>query len=145
MLQHFWAERSALAPEDWRIHFLVRLDGRVIGTQRLSAHDFGVIREVDTGSWIGQRYQGQGIGTEMRAAVVLFAFDHLGATAARSGAFSDNPYRLDGTETLARRGRPVEQIRLLVTPETLVRPGWTVEVGGYGEDCRALLAGISRG
>jgi len=30
MLQHFWAERAALAPEDWRIHFLIRLAGRVI-------------------------------------------------------------------------------------------------------------------
>jgi RimJ/RimL family protein N-acetyltransferase len=155
MLQHFWAERAALAPEDWRIHFLVRLDGRVIGTQRLAAHDFAVTREVDTGSWIGRRYQGRGIGTEMRAAVVLFAFDHLGATAARSAAFPDNPssygvsrrlgYRRDGTETLARRGRPVEQIRLLVMPSTLVRPEWTLAVEGYGEECRALLGGISRG
>ncbi len=155
MLQHHWAERAALAAEQWSIHFLVRLDGRVIGTQGLAAHDFAVTREVYTGSWIGQRHQGRGIGTEMRAAVVLFAFDHLGATAARSGAFPDNPascgvsrrlgYRRDGTETLARRGRPVEQIRLLVTPSTAVRPEWTLAVTGYGEECRALLGGISPG
>jgi hypothetical protein len=91
----------------------------------------------------------------MRAAVVLFAFDHLGATAARSGAFPDNPssygvsrrlgYRRDGTETLARRGLRVEEIRLLVTPPTLVRPEWTLAVEGFGEECRALLGGISPG
>ena len=79
MLQHFWAERAALAPERWSIHFLVRLDGRVIGTQRLGTHDFAVTREVGTGSWIGLRHQREGLGTEMRAAVLLFAFDHLGA------------------------------------------------------------------
>ena len=40
----------------------------MIGTQKLGARDFAITREVDTGSWIGLRHQGQGIGTEMRAA-----------------------------------------------------------------------------
>ena len=155
VLQFFWSQRAALAPERWSIHFLVRLDGRVIGTQRLGAHDFAVTREVGTGSWIGLRHQGRGIGTEMRAAVVLFAFDHLGAQAARSAANSENPrslgvsrrlgYRRDGTETVVRRGRRTEDVRLVVTPSTLVRPPWTLGVDGYTEECRALLGGISRG
>jgi RimJ/RimL family protein N-acetyltransferase len=155
MLQHFWAERAALAPERWSIHFLVRLDGRVIGTQRLGADGFAVTREVGTGSWIGRRYQRQGIGTEMRAAVLLFAFDHLGAQAARSSANTENPaslgvarrldYRRDGTETLVRRGRRTEDVRLVVTPSTLLRPSWSLGVEGYTEECRALLGGISRG
>jgi RimJ/RimL family protein N-acetyltransferase len=54
-------------------------------------------------------------------------------------------YRRDGAETVARRGRPVEHVRLVVTPSTLVRPEWTLEVTGYTEECRALLGGISRG
>jgi RimJ/RimL family protein N-acetyltransferase len=155
MLQFFWSERAALAPERWSVHFLIRLDGRVIGTQRLGARDFAVTREVDSGSWIGLRHQGQGIGTEMRAAAALFAFDHLGALTARSSAFADNApshgvsrrlgYRRDGNETIARRGKPVEHVRLVVTPETLVRPAWRLEVTGYDERCRALLGGISPG
>ncbi len=154
MLQFFWSERAALAPERWAIHFLVRLDGRVIGTQKLAAHEFATTREVNTGSWIGLRHQRRGLGTEMRAAVVLFAFDHLGAVTARSSAFVDNPashgvarrlgYRRDGSETSARRGVPVEHVRLVVTPDTLVRPAWTLAVAGY-EDCRPLLGGISPG
>ncbi|MBY8854139.1 GNAT family N-acetyltransferase, partial [Saccharothrix sp. MB29] len=56
---------------------------------RPPAH-FPVLREVDTGSWLGLEHQGKGCGTEMRAAVLLFAFDHLGALAARSSAFDDN-------------------------------------------------------
>jgi RimJ/RimL family protein N-acetyltransferase len=155
VLQYYWSERAALTPERWPIHFLVRLDGRVIGTQSLGAREFAITREVYTGSWIGLRHQGQGIGTEMRAAVLLFAFDHLGAEAARSAANAENPrslgvsrhlgYRPDGTETVVRRGRRTEDVRLVVTAPTLVRPGWTLDVAGYGEECRALLGGISRG
>ena len=155
ILQYYWGERAALAPQRWSVHFLVRLDGRVIGTQKLAAGDFAITREVHTGSWIGLRHQGQGIGTEMRAAVVLFAFDHLGAQLARSAANAENPrslgvsrrlgYRRDGTETVVRRGRRTEDVRLVVTPPTLVRPPWTLEVAGYTEECRALLGGISRG
>ena len=154
-LQYFWSQRAALTPERWSINFLARADGRVIGTQKLGARDFTITREVDTGSWIGLRHQGRGIGTEMRAAVVLFAFDHLGARTARSSAFADNArshgvsrrlgYRRDGTETLARRGLPVEHVRLVVTPSTLVRPPWSLGVEGYTAACRALLGGISPG
>ena len=154
-LQFYWGQRAALTPQLWAVHFLVRWNGRVIGTQKLGARDFPITREVHTGSWIGLRHQGQGIGTEMRAAVVLFAFDHLGAKVARSAANAVNQrslgvsrrlgYRRDGTETVVRRGRRTEDVRLVVTPPTLVRPPWTLEVAGYTEDCRALLGGISPG
>ena len=155
ILQYYWSQRAALAPERWSVHFLVRLDGRVVGTQRLGARDFTVTRAVDTGSWIGLRHQGRGIGTEMRAAVLLFAFDHLGAEAARSAANAENPrslgvsrrlgYRRDGTETVVRRGRRTEDVRLVVTRSSLARPEWTLDVAGFGEECRALLGGISPG
>jgi RimJ/RimL family protein N-acetyltransferase len=154
MLQHFWAERAALAPEKWSINFLVRRDGRVIGTQGLMATDFGIVREVDSGSWIGRRHQGHGLGTEMRAAVLLFAFDHLDAVRARSAAFADNlashrvsaklGYRQDGSTTVARRGAPAEEVRLVLTPESFARPAWTLAVDG-AEPCRPLLgAGDAR-
>ncbi|MGH3584978.1 MAG: GNAT family N-acetyltransferase, partial [Pseudonocardia sp.] len=78
-LQFFWRRRAELRPDGWTVHFLVRVDGRVVGMQELSATDFRILREVGTGSWIGLCHQGRGIGTEMRAAVLAFAFDHLGA------------------------------------------------------------------
>ncbi|MDT7652740.1 MAG: hypothetical protein QOI36_4146 [Pseudonocardiales bacterium] len=147
-LQHFWSQRAQLGPERWTINFLIRVDGRVIGTQGLTGTEFGILREVQTGSWIGLRHQGRGIGTEMRAAVLAFAFDHLGAVTARSSAFSDNPaslrvserlgYRRDGTTTVARRGRRCEDVRLLVTPSRFVRPHWPLQVEGL-DACRPLL------
>ena len=101
-----------------------------------------------TGSWLGLRHQGHGFGTEMRAAVLLFAFDHLGATRARSDAFADNVaslrvserlgYRRDGSARLARRGAPAEDLRLVLDPADFVRPEWTLAVDGV-DGCRGLL------
>ncbi|WP_158850717.1 GNAT family N-acetyltransferase [Saccharothrix deserti] len=148
--QHYWRVRASLTPERWTLNFLVRLDGRVIGTQGLGADDFPILREVTSGSWLGLRYQGQGIGTEMRAAVLMFAFDHLGAVAARSSAFNDNAashgvsrrlgYRPDGTFRQVRRGVAAEQTRLVVTPETFRRPDWALTVNGV-TPCLPLLTG----
>ena len=152
-LQHHWSVRAALTPERWTVNFLVRYDGRVVGTQGLGATDFGVTREARTGSWIGLRHQGRGIGTEMRAAVLLFAFDHLGAVRARSAAFVDNPaslrvseklgYRCDGTEACVRRGERTEDVRLLLNRDAFRRPAWTLRVEGVPA-CLPML-GITPG
>lgn len=45
-------------------------DGVVVGTQGIGARDFAIRREVSTGSWLGRAYHRQGLGTEMRAAVL---------------------------------------------------------------------------
>jgi len=149
-LQYHWRTRAELGPEKWSLHFLVRLDGRVIGVQSLTGAEFGMTREVSTGSWIGMRYQRQGYGTEMRAAVLGLAFDHLSAHTARSAAFPDNAaslavsrrlgYREDGSQTLAVRGEKVVETRLLVTREDFQvhRPGWALEVTGL-DPCIGLL------
>jgi RimJ/RimL family protein N-acetyltransferase len=152
-VQWHWEKRAALTPGQWAVNFLVRLDGRVVGTQEVAATDFAVTREVATGSWLGRRHQGRGIGTEMRAAVLVFAFDHLGATQARSYAFADNTaslrvsekigYRRDGTALRARRGEAAQDVRLLLDPAAFRRPTWALEVEGV-EPCLPLL-GVSRG
>jgi RimJ/RimL family protein N-acetyltransferase len=148
VLQYYWGERSRLATDRWSIHFLVRHGGRVVGTQLVSGADFRIVREVRTGSWVGMRHQGRGFGTEMRAAVLAFAFDHLRAVRARSAAFTDNAashrvsarlgYRADGSTWVARRGEPGENVRLVLTPEEFARPGWTLQVEGV-DACRAML------
>ena len=147
-LQYFWSQRAALAPQRWSVHFLVRVDGRVVGVQSVTAIDFGVVREIQTGSWLGSAHQRQGIGTEMRAAVLQFAFDHLGALRARTKAFEDNAassrvsarlgYRVDGSATVARRGEPAQLIRLTLERGRFVRPEWTVQAAGVA-GCLALL------
>jgi RimJ/RimL family protein N-acetyltransferase len=147
-MQFYWRNRAEVGSTGWTLNFLVRLEGTVIGTQGLKATNFAVTREVSSGSWITRRLQGQGFGTEIRAAVLQLAFDHLGADAARSGAFADNPasravsrklgYREDGTNTVERLGSRATEIRLLLRSEDFVRPGWKLEVEGL-DPCLPLL------
>jgi RimJ/RimL family protein N-acetyltransferase len=147
-LQYFWSQRAELAPDRWSVHFLVRVDGAVVGVQTLTGIEFGITREVRTGSWLGMAHQGRGIGTEMRAAVLLFAFDQLGALRARTKAFVDNAasnrvsarlgYRPDGSATVARRGASADLVRLTLDRAQFVRPDWTLTATGVSA-CLGLL------
>ena len=138
-----------MRPDDWEIEFTVALDGTAIGVQGLRAKNFRVVKGVETGSWIRLDRQGAGIGTEMRTAVLMFAFDSLGAVRAESAAFVDNPksrnvsaklgYRPNGRQWKQRRPDEVaESEQLLCTPESFVRPGWKLQVSGLDE-CRSWL------
>lgn len=101
-------------PSNWTLPFTVFYEGRPVGIQEIDGKDFSISREVGTGSWIGLAYQGKGIGTEMRAAVLHFAFAGIGALQARSASFDGNDasagvsrrlgYRADGIEYHAVRG-----------------------------------------
>jgi RimJ/RimL family protein N-acetyltransferase len=90
VMQFHWRTLAGWTPQDWNLQLAVFLEGAVAGTQSLQARDFAIVGEVSTGSWLGQRYQGQGIGTEMRAAVLDLAFAGLGAGSAISGAIVGN-------------------------------------------------------
>lgn len=148
-LKHYWTQRAVAGPADWEIQFGVHLGDRVIGVQGLHGTDFSALRTVETGSWLGMPFQGQGIGTEMRAAVLMFAFDHLGAVRAESAAFLDNPsslgvsrklgYQANGRQWKQRRpGDVAENERLLLAAEAFIRPDWHLDVRGL-QECRDQL------
>ncbi|MFP5021042.1 GNAT family N-acetyltransferase [Pseudonocardia phyllosphaerae] len=149
VLQYLWRERMSLSPEDWSVHFVVRLDGRVIGLQSVTATRFAVLREVCTGSYLGRHFQGQGHGTAMRAAVLAFAFGYLGATTARSEYFAGNAasaavsarlgYRTDGTRLLAPRGERVVEQRMVLDAAGFTPPGPAPEVEGWTPELAGLL------
>lgn len=140
MLRYFWQQRAVLTPQRWSLHFLVRRRARVIGMQALTGRAFGVAREVGTYSILGMPHQGKGFGTEMRAAVLQFAFDHLGAERARSTAFEDNlaslrvseklGYQRNGTLTVVRGGAATTELQLVLSRNRFARPDWTVRVEG---------------
>ena len=120
-MQFHWGSRANWSPGKWSLDLGVWADGRLVGTQGMGAENFAVLRSVSTGSWLAREFQGQGIGKEMRSAVLGFAFDTLGAWWATSGSFVDNPasaavsralgYEEDGIEVLAPRGEAKELIR----------------------------------
>ena len=148
-LRYYWTSRGAWTPAAWSVPFMVRKAGVLVGMQELSGKDFAITGCVSTGSWLGMTHQGLGIGTEMREAVLQFAFDHLKAERADSGAFLDNTsslrvseklgYRSNGTGVIQRRpgDRAVEQ-RLTLRPEHFVRSNWAVQVRGLPA-CRGFF------
>ena len=69
----------------------VFVDGKPIGVQGLEAEHFRAVRSVETGSWLGRAHQGQGMGREMREAILHLAFAGLEAEEALSGALRTTP------------------------------------------------------
>lgn len=82
--------RGSWSPDRWSLLFAAYVNGEPVGAQDIGARDFGVLREVGSGSWLAQSHQGRGLGSEMRRAMLHFAFAGLGALAANSGAYVDN-------------------------------------------------------
>ncbi len=127
-LRFFWGTRASWAPADWHLPLAVAFEGRLVGVQDVRASDFATSRTVETGSWLGRVFQGRGVGTEMRAAVLFLAFEGLGALAAETAAARDNPASLGVTRklgylpagedfTVAPRGVPVVHQRSALTRE----------------------------
>ncbi|MER7206882.1 GNAT family protein [Streptosporangium sp. NPDC000239] len=146
-IQYHFSLWGAWTPAEWTCAFAVVFEGEVVGTQAIAATDFAVTREVTSGSWLGRRFHGRGIGTEMRAAVLHLAFEGLGARYATSGAFADNHaslavsrkfgYADDGVQIHNRQGEPVTTLRL-----RLAREDWAggLGVGVHGlEPCLPLF------
>ncbi len=111
---------STWRPDKWTLNLIAFLEGRPIGSQGIGAESFAEKREIETGSWLGAPYQGQGLGTEQRAAVLELAFSGLDAVAAVSGSFVHNVksqrvserlgYRVTGTRTMESRAQPVKHL-----------------------------------
>jgi len=136
---------------NWAFPFIVFHEGRPIGNQTLAAkEEFAVTREVSTGSWIGRAYQGQGLGKEMRAAVVHLAFAGLGAEYATSGSYDGNHasagvsrglgYREDGIKHPVVQGkRRTEQRWRLSREDWEANRRHEVTIEGLDEDVLAML------
>ncbi|MGH9299489.1 MAG: GNAT family N-acetyltransferase, partial [Acidimicrobiales bacterium] len=125
-LQFWWGARATLSPDDWRLNLALVLDGELVGSQDLAATSFPLLRQVKTGSWLARPYQGRGLGTEMRYAVLHLAFVGLGAAEALSSAFETNArsiavsrrigYEADGSELALRGGKvPATELRFKMT------------------------------
>jgi RimJ/RimL family protein N-acetyltransferase len=144
-----WGARAKTSPAWWVLVFAVVVDGEPAGTQEITAVDFASLRNVSTFSWLGRRFQGRGIGREMREAVLHLAFDGLGAERAESDAFEDNAasiavsratgYEPNGTTRALRPGGPALMSRFVLTRDRwLARRRSDITISGL-EPCLALL------
>lgn len=106
-LQFQWRVRAETTPNHWNLNFATIVDGAVIGTTSLIADQFPILRQFETGSWLGREFQGKGFGKEMRIATLQLGFEGFFAEFATTGAYHDNGPSLGVTHSLgyAEAGR----------------------------------------
>lgn len=147
--RHQWRTRISVRPDHWVLNFVVLFDDVPVGIQDVVGANFPLRRTVSTGSWLTRAHQGKGLGREMRAAVLLFAFDHLGAEVAESNAAHWNAASLGVSHSLGYRDGGVK--REVTRPGTVdlvqdvrleaagfIRPGWDIQVRGLDAARREL-------
>jgi RimJ/RimL family protein N-acetyltransferase len=152
--RHWWKVRALWTPESWTLMLAVFLDGEAIGVQGLETSNYSILRTGETGSWLGQPWQGKGYGTEMRKAMLHFSFKHLEAEQITSAAWVDNVasnrvsiaagYEPNGRTRDERRGKPDTTQRYVITRdrwEATHEPD-SVTVTGF-EHCRFMF-GLDR-
>lgn len=116
VLTHQWSNRGRTAVDDWALSLGVFRGGEIVGVQQVSAKGFRVARSARTGSWLGLRHHGQGIGTRVRLAALHLAFEGFDAAEMRSEAYEDNAasnavsrrlgYEANGCRITVRDERP---------------------------------------
>ena len=97
---YFRQTRAEVSTEHWDVPMAVLVDGTAVGVCAVTADGFPTRRIVSTGSWLGRRHQGRGLGREMRAAALHLIFAGFDADVARTAAWHDNAASLGVTRSL---------------------------------------------
>jgi len=142
-LAYHHSTRETWTPESWKIDLGTWLDGMLVGVQGIGADGYAEKRTIGTGSWLGRRFQGRGVGSEMRTAVVALAFRELGAVAVTSSAFESNAasrsvseklgYRVVGRDTMSPRGIAMPHLQLRLERKEWRGAPFAVETEGVAE------------
>jgi RimJ/RimL family protein N-acetyltransferase len=142
--QDYWRARGSWRPESWVLNFGVFRGGALVGHQGLEGEDFPTLRTVDSSSFLAVHVRGQGLGKQMRAAVLALAFGALEARFAVTAAWTDNQASLgvsralgyvDNGVTTHRRGEEAgEMTQLRLTRERWLASGWADRVAVSGAD-----------
>ncbi len=148
-LRAIWAGRARASPDQWRLYFVVLVDGEPAGMQDLIGTDFSLFGSVASFSWLAPAFRRRGLGREMRSAVLQLAFAGLAAREATSEAFIDNDasngvsrslgYEPNGTDWATRRGDPAILRRWRLTRERWeITRRSDIQLTGV-EECKPLL------
>lgn len=127
VLSFQWAARPLVSPQRLRLELGVVVDGVPLGVQSASGDDWGILREVETGSWLGREHQGRGVGTRARVLILHLFFEGLRADYVRSTALADNiasnavssrvGYEFDGISRVAQEGTAAKLRRYRMSRE----------------------------
>jgi RimJ/RimL family protein N-acetyltransferase len=148
--QSYWQGYGTWRPGAWRLPFVVRAAGEIVGVQELEGNDFPALRTVDSSSFLVSAARGRGYGKQMRGAVLALAFGPLQAQAAITSAWHDNHaslgvsralgYRPNGESLEARGDRAdiMQHMRLLRADWLASGLAGRVRISGF-EDCWPLF------
>jgi RimJ/RimL family protein N-acetyltransferase len=148
--QGYWRGYGTWSPAAWRLDFVVRRGGELLGRQELEGNDFRRLRTVDSSSWLVEGVRGLGIGKRMRRAVLALAFGPLGAREAITSAWHDNVaslgvsraigYTNNGVSTAVRGDRLDTMVHLRMTAADwqATGAGSDVVIEGF-EPCRPFF------
>jgi RimJ/RimL family protein N-acetyltransferase len=125
-VRYFWRCRADTTSEHWTLNLAAHdRDETLFGVCTLNAERFPIFRTATTGSWIGRRFQGQGLGREMRQAALHLIFAGLNGGTATTRAWHDNtaslrvtrslPYTQQGAVQEQRRDRPDTMLAFAMT------------------------------
>lgn len=125
------SNRDLAAGPGWTLDLAVFVGDEPVGLQSVSGFEQWPDRRIiGTTSWLTAPFQGRGLGTRTRAAVLELAFVHLHAEAAKSWALAENissarvsaklGYRIIDTHVLVEDGRELtEQVHELAREDWL--------------------------
>ena len=148
--QFYWNAQGSWRPQEWRLSFVVRAGGGIIGVQELEGRDFVRLRTVDTSSYLIESARGRGLGKLMRRAVLALGFGPLEAQAAVTSAWHDNAaslgvsralgYQPNGEHLHPRGGRADVMVHMrLRRADWLAGPGAAgITITGFGP-CRPFF------
>ena len=150
-LQYQWRARAETTANHWNLNFATIIDGTVIGTTSLITDNFPILRQFETGSWLGREFQGKGFGKEMRIASLQLGFAGFFADFATTGAYADNGPSLGVTNSLGyseagrrrvvRRSAAAEMVGFQMTRAHWQRHVYRDDIELFGvEAVRELLA-----
>jgi RimJ/RimL family protein N-acetyltransferase len=152
--RYWWRCRAETSVDSWEINLAVIENGQVVGATGLGSRGFPVTRWFETGSWLGQRHHGRGLGTEVRIATLHLGFLSFDGETAGTGAFVDNGpslgvtrklgYEPNGISRHVRRGERADMHRFLMTRRSFLEQVRRDDIVISGDEGARDLLGISR-
>ena len=151
--QYQWGTRANFRTEDWTLEFTVRVGGRVVGVQGISATDYTRTLSVTTGSWLALTEQGRGFGTRMRRALLTAFAEHFDTRVFHTAYVEGNDasrrvseklgYRPNGEKLIVvQDGQAHREHQLVLDAADLVRDE---EIGVTGAEAVRRFLGLDAG
>lgn len=142
-LRYFWKCRAEKTAEHWDLCLAVVVDDMPVGVCTVHSDGFPTGRTATTGSWLGRRFQRQGLGLEMRQAALHLLFAGFGASHALTRAWHDNAASLGVTQALPYTQTATTHEHRRIHLDTMIEFSMTAERWNTIKRVDIQLVGIS--